>query len=441
VGTGKATATLSMKWEGVPVAPTQYTLDVRDALGGKSLPVSSRLVRSLPHPDRAANVTGLQFTRKGTLFTAGDPSGVVQMWEPSSGKELRRIQVPRDSARRWGQPQPSADFATLFVTTYGQKVIDTGADPKRPRRMEYDSKVLAWDLATGKPKAMRKPPSDVGIYDTQLSPDGSRLISHEWVSGQVDGGVPAAVCRMIDTVSGRSWKLADGLGMAAFSPDSKRVYVAVRFMAGKREGGLLVFDRDGKRRTPLVALGVQPWSSPIISPDGKWLVARVRDGGDGDRHTLKVFDLATGQVVQTINPKGDTFFFGPTISPDGSFMTALETKGHLRVFGTAKWSVVLEHQMKGLNWGGLLAFTADGRRLAVPMQAMTDDGTRAEPDPLDYPQPRIYLFDLEKPIDPPEEIVCPHGWMRSVAFSPDGKTLAFGSTGAVHLFDVSGPAK
>jgi hypothetical protein len=48
----------------------------------------------------------------------------------------------------------------------------------------------------------------------------------------------------------------------------------------------------------------------------------------------------------------------------------------------------------------------------------------------------VYLFDLDKE-GPAEEIICPHGWSGGVAFSADGKTLAVGGAGAVHLFDVS----
>jgi hypothetical protein len=66
--------------------------------------------------------------------------------------------------------------------------------------------------------------------------------------------------------------------------------------------------------------------------------------------------------------------------------------------------------------------------------------TGRDPDPRDYPQPRIVLFDLTRE-GPPEEMVCPHGWTGEVAFSADGKTLAAGGTGAVHLFDVSRPPR
>jgi WD40 repeat protein len=86
--------------------------------------------------------------------------------------------------------------------------------------------------------------------------------------------------------------------------------------------------------------------------------------------------------------------------------------------------------------GFALAFSPDGTRLAVPARVKTDDDRARDPDPLDMPQPRVYLFDLTRD-GPPEEIVCPHGWAGGVAFSADGKTLAVGGAGAVHLFEVS----
>jgi hypothetical protein len=37
----------------------------------------------------------------------------------------------------------------------------------------------------------------------------------------------------------------------------------------------------------------------------------------------------------------------------------------------------------------------------------------------------------------PRILIAPHGYVGGLAFSPDGKTLAFVGAGAVHLFDLT----
>ena len=436
MGTGKATVTLSMEWKGTPVASTKHTLFVSDSPTGTALPVSSRLIRSLPHPDRTANILAVQYSPKGTLFTAGYPSGVIQLWDSATGKELRRIESPRGYRGSGEYAFPTDDFGALFVPIEGRKVIRNEDDPKQPARIEYDGKVLVWDLATGKPKPPLKAQPGYGVLSAKLSPDGTRLISTE----RTGDTSRADVVRMTDTATGRSWKLAEGYGMAAFSPDSKRAYVSVTD-SRKNESSLLVFDREGKEQTPLVKLGKEGRFAPTLSPDGKLLAANVSKGRTNLPGTLKVFDLETGKSVAEFASGGDYPFLRPRFSPDGSMMAAGDSRDKVRVFDVAKRSVVLEYKFEGLALSRSVAFSGDGRRLAVPVRIRTDEDEASDPDPRDYPQPRIWLFDLTKPKSAPEVIVCPHGWAGAVAFSADGKTLAFGSAGAVHLFDVSGPAK
>ena len=58
-----------------------------------------------------------------------------------------------------------------------------------------------------------------------------------------------------------------------------------------------------------------------------------------------------------------------------------------------------------------------------------------DPDPLDYVQSRIYLYDLAK-TDSPKVLVCPQGFMTRLEFDPKGRWLAAGGTGGVWLFSV-----
>ena len=57
-------------------------------------------------------------------------------------------------------------------------------------------------------------------------------------------------------------------------------------------------------------------------------------------------------------------------------------------------------------------------------------------NPRDLPQPRVTLYDIAGDSSP-RTMIAPHGLLGGIAFSPDGKTLAFGTTGGVRLFDIS----
>jgi WD40 repeat protein len=184
------------------------------------VPVSPRLLRSLPHPDRTATIRRVAFTPREHLFTAGYPGGVIQVWNAASGKELRRI----DSSSTYrGSPDCAAtpgDFSTLFVPIEGGKVSRDTNDSKTLYKVEYDGKVLVWDLATGKARQAIKPRSGFGVLAAQVSPDGKRLVVE--VMKMSD---PAAVAlKVFDLALGKeiaSFSSGRDSLVPAFSPDGR----------------------------------------------------------------------------------------------------------------------------------------------------------------------------------------------------------------------------
>jgi WD40 repeat protein len=149
-----------------------------------------------------------------------------------------------------------------------------------------------------------------------------------------------------------------------------------------------------------------------------------------------VFDLATAKEITTFQSGGDYPFMMPAFSPDGRLLAASDYNDQVTIWDIDKKTAVRKKRFEGKGTGYSLVFSPDGTRLAVPARVKTENDRARDPDPLDVPQPRVYLFDLTQE-RPPEEIVCPHGWAGGIAFSADGKTLTAGGAGAVHLFDVS----
>jgi WD40 repeat protein len=433
VGLGEATVKVSLNWEGVSVASTTHRLSVRNALGGPPLPVSRRLVRSLVHPDRTANVWRVAFMPRGQLFTAGYPSGVIQVWDPVSGKEVRRIESPRGLRYSAAYALTLADFSRLYVPIDARKVQRDTSDQKAPYRIEHDGRVLVWDLASGKELPPIRPRPGWGVYTAFLSPDGKQLVSVERTGHAVGSPEPENQIRLVDTATGRSRPVGEGYGMAAFSRDSRRIYLA-RWPFGKGKAStLVVLDTEGKELARLARLEGGAITSPVLSPDGKRLVVKAGKGGINDPDTLKVFDTALGKEIASL---GNGSFMASIFSPDGTLLAASDYNGQVTVWDVGTKKVVRRQRFVVWRFGENPAFSPDGRRLAVPGRLKPEGPISRTPDPLDLPQPRVYLFDLDKE-GPAEEIVCPHGWSGGAAFSADGKMLAVGGAGAVHLFDVS----
>jgi WD40 repeat protein len=424
-----------MHWDGVPVAPTKHTLRVT-AAQGKALPVTARLLRSLPHPDRTASLVAVEFTPAGTLFTAGYPSGTVQVWDAATGKEVRRIDSPRGYRGSADYALVPKDFSTVYVPTDGRKVTRMEDDPKKRYKIQYDGELLAWDLATGKAKPSLKPEPGRGIVAADLSPDGTRLVAIErggYVAGETP---PVDEVRLYDLTTGKRTKLGEGYAQVAFRPDGREMLVCLFVSTNSESGQLKVFDRDGKAIATLAEAKGHSFSNPTYSRDGKRFAVSLSKGRINEPGMVQVFDAATRKKIAEFATGGDYPFMVPAFSSDGRKLAVTDYGDHLHVFDIDQATVVRKRAFKGMGFGLRVAFSPDGTRLAVPARVKTDGERTRDPDPLDFPQPRLFLLDLTSK-DEPEECVLPHGWAGGVTFSPDGKVVVVGGAGALHVLDVT----
>jgi WD40 repeat protein len=183
------------------------------------------------------------------------------------------------------------------------------------------------------------------------------------------------------------------VGSISFSPDGKELYTS---------NGYLWNLSNLSSVTPTV-LPSGPWVN--ISPSGDTLA--VIDGGAG----VEILDAETHAVSATLNDVDNTFALTAAYSASGTMLAVGADSGRAYVWNVRRHALITTLPPRGLPSVQALAFSPDGKELAV-----------GEAD-------RTYLWNLAS-----HAVVAtlPGGFdqdateSQTIAFSPDGKTLAIG---------------
>jgi RNA polymerase sigma factor (sigma-70 family) len=442
-GPGPATVTLSLPWKGVEIAPTTHALSVvRRA--DKAEPLSPRFIRSLPHPESRADMAVVRFSPDGArLLAAGHPwlsgPGVLQFWDVASGKELCQVRSP-GSRHAVRQAELPADWSALYLPFEKSKATEIEEKGKRTWQFDLDAAVLVYDPATGQSRPPLKLAPGQGLVHTAVSPDGRKLVTVEQPSYRLSDQ-PQRATVLWDTAAVTSRTVCRAGANAAFSADS-RYFALSCFRQGSSAGELKLFDSAGNELAVLSAVKDGLFDSLEFSPDGRLLLARQHKKSsepNQPRATIRVWDLTTRKEVTTFPAVDGTFFLDFAFSRDGRQLAAVDSTPTARVWDTATGKVILQKTFSDKLSTPHAAFAPDGKRLAVAAgpRVRRDDSPDYTPDPQDLVQPRVFLFDLANPSAEPEVAVCPHGLAGGLAWSPDGKMLAVGGSGAVHLLDMT----
>jgi WD40 repeat protein len=384
----------------------------------------------------------VEFSPDGTrLFTAGYPSGIVQLWSVALGKELLRIDTPPGLRGSANYALLTPDWKSLYVPIEKRSVKQIERDGKRVTLIEYAGEVRHWDLPSGKEQTPLKLAAGTAPGYAQLAPSGRLLVALQHLS--FDSSKPQQIGGTViwNLAAGTSWKLSDEADIFSFAPDEKTGVVSVS--TGKpKTSAIKLRDLNTGKELAKAAFPEEDriFSVGPISPDGS-VVAVYLGGKKGAPFEVWFLDARTLEARGKLIGKGDPdgFWGGVGVfNRDGKRFVVIDGSGNLLY-----WNVAAQ-KMEGARSTGIVGLprrptlSPDGKTLAVAWMPKADselDGAR-EPDPQDVPQPRVSLIDLAGN-SPPRLLIAPHGYTGGLAFSPDGKTLAFGGVGAVHLFDLT----
>ena len=385
------------------------------------------------------SVTAVAFSPDGARIATGAADGTARIWDAATGRQLLVL-----------KGHTGRVLAVLF--SHDGKRLLTGGQDGTDR---------IWDVSPGGPSdavtLVAHEGAPGGAESVAFSPDGERLAT---------GGEGGA--KLWDARTGRQvWAVRGPLGLpltvheVAFSPDGKRILLAADNTSSETSplNGAVVAAASGSTLLRLAWNGFQgplpphtggAWSSngEVIALGGigqatTWdartgellrvfqhstdltglgQVARVAFNPGGSRlftaawdGTVKVWNVASGQLVETVDAHNDQVN-GVAVSPDGTRLVTGSSDGTAKMWALPSGRKLLTLTgHAGAVWD--VAFSPDGREVAT---AGEDTTTR--------------LWDAATGHEL-LKLTGPTFALRRVAFSPDGRRLATASAdGKVRVY-------
>jgi WD40 repeat protein len=398
----------------------------------------------------AGFVRALAFSPDGKTLATGSDDRTVTLWDPVSGRQRgtiagrggavrglafdRRSEVLAAAGGRqgedgswigevnlWGGARPerirfrphTGGLSALAVSADGKSLVTAGAALSRDRARRGPApaaEVRSWELATGKAGASFRLPDRSRLAPPNhlaLSANGATVALLDWGDHLVRVWGPGG-----QEHPALKWDEQVGPACVAVSPDGKLVALGGNlFPAAERRPELKPPPAPEPR-----PFEVKPLPTAVEPPAPPKAVVRV-------------WEVATGKEAATLVWE-DEFLHALAFAPDGKTLAASTDRRAPNVpFGPGRitlWDVPSATQQKTLEHPGMavgcLAFAPDGRSLAAATPGL-----------------EVWELATEKPQalgEKAAEIVVAVS-PQSLAFDPDGKTLAHAAEDGVRVWDLS----
>ena len=291
-------------------------------------------------------VQSVAYSPDGRLLAMGNDDKTISLWEPTTGKLVRRFEQGHTTG-----------VGRVAFSPQGEMLASVG---------RLDKTIRLWDVATGRVIHQFQGNFQGGLY-VAFSPNGRTLVT--------SGG--EQMLRVWEVATGKELRQIAGpndylLG-AGFSPNGKLLAALSanygKDEQGERDGAIVVWDAvTGKEQR---RWSMAPKPLVVFSPDSQLLVGGENDARPRSKRsrdalvmrdvTVHLWNIATGREHHFLVPR-QADISSRALSPDGKSFTLGYSDGSILLCELASGQV--RRQWEGhLAAVSDLAFSPDGRTL------------------------------------------------------------------------------
>ncbi|HEV3083081.1 MAG TPA: M56 family metallopeptidase, partial [Gemmataceae bacterium] len=371
-------------------------------------------LRQIERP--APGLAGLLFSPDGRTLAGRTVDGALFLWSADTGKEIRHIKPARRQADDgivlvFGG-DADADAPGMVFSPDGKVLAAAATDYKQ---QEAIHSVKLWDLASGKELRKISAPGGVRVSTVAMAPGGMLLA--------YGGGNIVHLCETETGKEVRQIKTGGGIAALSFLRDSKMLVVRGRnhqiqlWETATGKAVQTLSEAEPPRQTGGLVFIANDFSAPetrtlAISPDGQRIAAAAGS-------TVRLWDAATGKEM----PLLDGHRRAPTaiiLSHDGKTVVSWGSDRVIR-----RWEAATGKQVAAFpapTRTTLAAFSADGQTIGL---ANADNTIRLHDTVTGRELRRLSGFT---------------NGIAGLAFAPGGKVLAVRgrADSIIRLYDVAG---